>query len=72
MANLEKRGGRTPRRVREQRAYRAAQIGTASAVGTVATGILAIVGTLSWGLPILLAILTALSVWAFLKVTGQR
>jgi hypothetical protein len=36
MSNLDRRGGRTPRRVREQRAYRLALVGgTAGAIGVV-------------------------------------
>lgn len=72
MADLQKRGGYTPRRAREQRAYRAAQVGSIAGVGTVGTAILAIAGVIGWGIPIILAILTALSLWAFRGVTGQR
>lgn len=72
MADLQKRGGYTPRRAREQRAYRAVQVGTISGVGTVGTGILAIAGVVTWGIPILLAILTAMSLWVFRGATGRR
>lgn len=72
MADLQKRGSYTPRRAREQRAYRIVQAGTASAVATVATAILAVFGVIGWGIPIVLAILTALCVWGFRGATGRR
>lgn len=57
MSNLERRPSRTPRRAREQRAYRlvvtGGTLGLVAAVGFV----LAIVGVLGWGVPILALVL---------------
>jgi len=65
MAELEKRGGYTPRRVREQRAYRLVVGGSlAGAVGVV-TLVLAIVGIVSGAIPVIALIVAALCVWAF-------
>jgi hypothetical protein len=69
MADLQKRGY-TPRKAREQKAYRMVQVGTIAGVGTVGTGLLAIFGVLGWGIPIILAILTALCVFGFRRVAG--
>jgi hypothetical protein len=72
MSNLQKRGGYTPRRAREQRAYRLAQLGGgAGAVGVVCV-VLAAVGVVGWGLPIILLIVAALSAFGFMRATGQR
>lgn len=72
MSNLDRRSGYTPRRAREQRAYRLVVIGgTAGAVGVVSL-VLAVVGVIGATLPILAFIVTAISVFGFLRTTGQR
>ena len=59
MADLERRGRPTPRRVREQRAYRLLAVGgTAGAIGVVGL-LLAIVGVTSAGWPIVALIVAA-------------
>jgi putative flippase GtrA len=64
MSDLERRGSYTPRRSREQRAYRLAVVGgIAGAVGVVGFA-LAIFGVIGSGLPILALIIAA--VCAFL------
>jgi multisubunit Na+/H+ antiporter MnhG subunit len=70
MANLQKRGGYTPRRVREQRAYRLVVAGgVAGTVGVVGL-ILAIAGVVGAGLPIIALIVAALCVFMFSRMTG--
>jgi hypothetical protein len=69
MANIEKRGGYTPRRVREQRAYRMVVVGAVTGVAGVVGLVLAIAGTISAFWPILLLIVTALCVVGFRNVT---
>ena len=64
-------GGRTPRRVREQRAYRLAQVGGATGVAGVATAVLAIVGIVGAGLPVILLIIAALCAYGFMRATGS-
>lgn len=72
MSNLDRRQGYTPRRAREQRAYRMVVVGgTAGAIGVV-TLVLAVVGAVSATWPILAFIVTALCVFGFLRTTGQR
>lgn len=72
MSNLQRRGSYTPRRAREQRAYRMVVTGTtAGAIGVVSL-VLAIVGVIGATLPILAFIVTALCVLGFMRATGQR
>lgn len=72
MSNLQRRGNYTPRRAREQRAYRMVVAGgTAGAVGVVSLA-LAVVGVIGATLPILAFIVTALCVLGFMRATGQR
>ena len=72
VSNLNKRGGYTPRRAREQRAYRLAMVGGTTGVVGVISLVLAVVGVLSWGLPIILLIVSALCAFGFMRATGQR
>jgi len=72
MADIDKRGGYTPRRVREQQAFRMVRYGSATGIAGVATLVLSIAGVISVGIPIVLLLLTAVFVWRFLRITGQR
>jgi hypothetical protein len=60
MSNLERRGNYTPRRVREQRAYRLAMVGGAAGIVTVVGLVLAIVGTISGSVPVIAAIVAVI------------
>jgi hypothetical protein len=72
MADLQKRGSYTPRRAREQRAYRLAVGGSvAGAVGVVSL-VLAIAGVIGAGLPIIALIVAALCAWGFTRAVGTR
>ena len=72
MAELEKRGTYTPRRVRERRAYRLVMAGgVAGAVGVVGI-VLAIAGVIGAGLPIIALIVAALCVLGFMRMVGTR
>jgi putative flippase GtrA len=65
MSDLERRGSYTPRRSREQRAYRLAVVGgIAGAVGVVGFA-LAIFGVIGSGLPILALIIAAVCAFLF-------
>ena len=65
MSDLERRGSHTPRRAREQRAYRLAVVGgIAGAVGVVGFA-LAIFGVIGSGLPILALIIAAVCAFLF-------
>ena len=71
MANLEKRGAYTPRRVRERRAYQllvaGGALGTAGVVGLV----LAVVGAVGAGWPIIALVLAAVCAVLFRRMVGR-
>ncbi|HLH65976.1 MAG TPA: hypothetical protein VKV27_09740 [Solirubrobacteraceae bacterium] len=72
MSDLQRRGGYTPRRVREQRAYRMVVTGaTAGAVGVVSL-VLAVAGVIGATLPILAFLVTALCLLGFMRTVGRR
>jgi hypothetical protein len=72
VANLEKRGSYTPRRVRERRAYQLVVGGSvAGAVGVVSL-VLAVVGVIGFGLPVVALIMAVLCVVMFRRVVGIR
>ena len=72
MANLEKRGSYTPRRVREQRAYRLAVTGAGAGIVGVAGIVLSVAGVVGAWLPILALIIAALCAWGFMRTVGSR
>jgi hypothetical protein len=65
MADLEKHSSYTPRRVREQRAYRLVVSGSVAGVVGVVTLVLAIAGVVSAAIPVIALIVAALCAWAF-------
>ena len=70
MSDLSRRPNRTPRRTREQRAYRLVMVsGTAGAIAVV-TFVLAIVGILSFGIPVLAAIIAAVCYFLFRRTVS--
>lgn len=72
MANIEKRGGYTPRRARERRAYRLVVTGgVAGGVGVV-TAVLAIAGVIGWGVPVIAFIVAAVAVAMFRAMVAAR
>jgi hypothetical protein len=72
MSNLDRRSGYTPRRVREQRAYRMVVVGGAAGAVGVVSLVLAVVGIIGATLPVIAFIVAALCVLGFLRTTGQR
>jgi hypothetical protein len=72
MADLERRGSYTPRRVREQRAYRLVVAGSVAGVVGVVGLVLAVVGVVSAGWPILALIIAALCAWGFSRTVSGR
>jgi putative flippase GtrA len=72
VSNLQKRGSYTPRRVREQRAFRLLMVGgTAGAVGVVGF-VLAVAGVVGAGLPIVALIVAAICAVVFRSMTAGR
>jgi hypothetical protein len=72
MSDLERRGSYTPRRQREQRAYRLAMVGGGAGVVAVVGLVLAIVGVIGAGLPIAAAIVAAICFVMFRSVVSKR
>ena len=72
MANLQKRGSYTPRRAREQRAYRLVVAGGVAGTIGVAGIVLAIAGVVGAGLPIVALIVAALCALGFVRTVGAR
>jgi hypothetical protein len=69
---LQPRGSYTPRRVREQRAYRYAVTGaTAGLVGVVGL-VLAVAGVFSAALPVIALLIAALCAVGFMRAVGKR
>ena len=61
MSDLERRSGSRPsRRAREQRAYRLVMVGGVAGLVAVVTGLLALLTSFSWSIPIVAAILAVL------------
>jgi CHASE2 domain-containing sensor protein len=72
VSNIEKRGSYTPRRAREQRAYRLAVTGGVAGVVGVAGFVLAIAGVVGAWLPIIALIVAALCWFGFSRAVGTR
>jgi hypothetical protein len=71
VSELDRRGSYTPRRTREQRAYRLAVVGgVAGAVGVVGLA-LAVFGVVGAGLPILALIVAAICGWLFRRAVSS-
>jgi CHASE2 domain-containing sensor protein len=72
MSSLEKRGGYTPRRARERRAYRLVVAGgTAGVVGVVGL-VLAVAGVVSAAVPIVALIVAVICAVLFRQMTTAR
>jgi hypothetical protein len=72
VANLDKRSGYTPRRVREKRAYQLVMTGGVTGAVGVITLVLAIAGVIGYGLPVVLLIVSVLCVVMFRRMVGSR
>lgn len=72
MADLERRGSYTPRRVREQRAYRLAVSGSVAGVVGLVTLILAIAGAGTGAIALIAFIVAALCAWGFVHTVNAR
>ena len=72
MADIEKRGSYTPRRVRERRAYQLVVAGgVAGAVGIV-TLVLAVAGVMGAGVPVIALLIAAICVIMFRRMVTPR
>lgn len=69
---LQRRGSYTPRRVREQRAYRLAVAGgTAGVIGVVGI-VLAVAGVVTAALPVIALLLAAACAFGFTRTIARR
>jgi hypothetical protein len=70
MSDLQRRGDYTPRRVREQRAYRLAMVGGVASLITVVGAVVAIVSSLSWSIPVIAAIVAVICFVMFRRLVS--
>jgi hypothetical protein len=70
MTDLSPRPNRTPRRTREDRAYKLVLAGGTAGVVAVVTFVLAIVGIVGFGIPVLAALIAALCGWMFRRTVA--
>jgi hypothetical protein len=70
MTDLSPRPNRSPRRTREDRAYKLVVAGGTAAVIAVVTFVLAIVGIMSLGIPVVAALVAALFGWLFRRTVA--
>lgn len=71
MADIQKRGSYTPRRAREQRAYRLALTGGVAGTVGVVTLVLAVVGVIGAGVPVIALIVAAICLVLFRQSVGK-
>jgi hypothetical protein len=72
VADLEKRGSYTPRRVRERRAYQLVVTGGVASAVFVVSLVLSIVGVISGTLPVISLIVAVICVILFRRTVGGR
>jgi hypothetical protein len=70
--DLQKRGSYTPRRAREQRAYRFVVTGSAAALVGVVGVVLDIAGVIGATLPIIAFLVAVICVFGFMRAVGRR
>jgi putative flippase GtrA len=71
MADLQKRGSYTPRRSREQRAYRLVVTGGAAGLIAVVTLVLSIAGIVSGAIPVIAIIVAVICAVLFRRTVGR-
>ncbi len=71
MADLQKRGGYTPRHARERRAYQLVVTGGVAGAVAVVSIVLALVGVLNWTLPVVSIIVAVICAVMFRRAVGQ-
>jgi hypothetical protein len=72
VANLQKRGSYTPRRVRERRAYQLVVTGTVAGLVGVVGVVLAVIGAIDATLPIVALIVAAICAVLFRRMITPR
>lgn len=72
MADIEKRGSYTPRRVRERRAYQLVVTGGVASAVFVVSLVLSIVGVISGTLPVISLIVAVICLVLFRRTVSSR
>ncbi len=72
MADIEKRGSYTPRRVRERRAYQLVVTGGVASAVFVVSLVLSIAGVLTATLPVISLIVAVICLVMFRRMVGSR
>jgi hypothetical protein len=72
MADIEKRGGYTPRRVRERRAYQLVVTGGVASAVFVVSLVLSIVGVIGGTLPVISIIVAVICFVLFRRTVSSR
>jgi hypothetical protein len=72
VADIEKRGSYTPRRVREQRAYRLAMTGGVASAVFVVSLVLSIVAGISGSIPVIALIVAVICFVLFRRTVNSR
>jgi len=72
MADIEKRGSYTPRRVRERRAYQLVVTGGVASAVFVVSLVLSIVGVIGGTLPVISIIVAVICFVLFRRTVGSR
>jgi Zn-dependent membrane protease YugP len=72
MSDLSNRPSYTPRRTREQRAFRLVQVGGAASVVAVVGLVLSIAGVIGLGIPLLAAVVAVVCFLMFRTAVGRR
>ena len=72
MSDLSRRPDYTPRRTREQRAYRLVVVGGAAGAVAVVGLILAIAGVIGYGIPVVAAIVAVVAALLFRGIVSPR
>jgi multisubunit Na+/H+ antiporter MnhG subunit len=71
VADIQKRGSYTPRRAREQRAYRLVVAGGVAGTAGVIGLVLAVIGVTSAGWPVIALIVAAICLLMFRRTVGR-
>ncbi len=71
MADIQKRGNYTPRRTREQRAYRLVVAGGVAGTAGVIGLVLAVAGVTSAGWPLIALVVAAICMLMFRRTVGR-
>jgi hypothetical protein len=71
MSNIEKRGGYTPRRSREQRAYRLVVTGGVAGAVAVLGLLLAVIGVVGAEVPVIALVVAVICIMLFRRMVGK-